>query len=87
MGLGFTHMPKGSSFHNQTLWDRWATPATVKRIYRNDAGSAVGCECGFVQIVELRVAKETELDAIALDDHGLRTTCPPFITDFTRSVR
>jgi indolepyruvate decarboxylase len=29
MGLGFAHMPKGSTFHNQTLWGSigWATPA------------------------------------------------------------
>jgi indolepyruvate decarboxylase len=29
MGLGFARMPKGSSFHNQTLWGSigWATPA------------------------------------------------------------
>jgi indolepyruvate decarboxylase len=29
MGLGFTRMPKGATFHNQTLWGSigWATPA------------------------------------------------------------
>jgi indolepyruvate decarboxylase len=29
MGLGFARMPKGSTFHNQTLWGSigWATPA------------------------------------------------------------
>lgn len=29
MGLGFANMPKGSTFHNQTLWGSigWATPA------------------------------------------------------------
>jgi indolepyruvate decarboxylase len=29
MGLGFAQMPKGSTFHNQTLWGSigWATPA------------------------------------------------------------
>jgi indolepyruvate decarboxylase len=29
MGLGFAHMPRGASFHNQTLWGSigWATPA------------------------------------------------------------
>jgi indolepyruvate decarboxylase len=29
MGLGFAHMPKGSTFQNQTLWGSigWATPA------------------------------------------------------------
>lgn len=29
MGLGFAHLPKGASFHNQTLWGSigWATPA------------------------------------------------------------
>jgi indolepyruvate decarboxylase len=31
MGLGFALMPKGASFHNQTLWGSigWATPAAV----------------------------------------------------------
>lgn len=31
MGLGFARMPKGTSFHNQTLWGSigWATPAAV----------------------------------------------------------
>jgi len=31
MGLGFAHMPAGSTFHNQTLWGSigWATPATL----------------------------------------------------------
>jgi len=31
MGLGFATMPKGASFHNQTLWGSigWATPAAV----------------------------------------------------------
>lgn len=31
MGLGFALMPKGASFHNQTLWGSigWATPASV----------------------------------------------------------
>lgn len=31
MGLGFAVMPKGASFHNQTLWGSigWATPAAV----------------------------------------------------------
>lgn len=30
MGLGFAHMPKGSTFQNQTLWGSigWATPAS-----------------------------------------------------------
>jgi indolepyruvate decarboxylase len=29
MGLGFALMPRGASFHNQTLWGSigWATPA------------------------------------------------------------
>lgn len=29
MGLGFAHLPKGATFHNQTLWGSigWATPA------------------------------------------------------------
>jgi indolepyruvate decarboxylase len=29
MGLGFARLPKGASFHNQTLWGAigWATPA------------------------------------------------------------
>jgi indolepyruvate decarboxylase len=31
MGLGFALMPKGATFHNQTLWGSigWATPAAV----------------------------------------------------------
>jgi indolepyruvate decarboxylase len=31
MGLGFAHLPRGASFHNQTLWGSigWATPAAV----------------------------------------------------------
>jgi indolepyruvate decarboxylase len=31
MGLGFARMPKGATFHNQTLWGSigWATPAAV----------------------------------------------------------
>jgi indolepyruvate decarboxylase len=31
MGLGFARMPKGTTFHNQTLWGSigWATPAAV----------------------------------------------------------
>jgi indolepyruvate decarboxylase len=31
MGLGFARMPKGASFHNQTLWGSigWATPAAL----------------------------------------------------------
>jgi indolepyruvate decarboxylase len=30
MGMGFAEMPKGSTFHNQTLWGSigWATPAS-----------------------------------------------------------
>jgi indolepyruvate decarboxylase len=30
MGMGFANMPKGSTFHNQTLWGSigWATPAS-----------------------------------------------------------
>jgi indolepyruvate decarboxylase len=31
MGLGFAHMPRGATFHNQTLWGSigWATPAAL----------------------------------------------------------
>ena len=42
-----------------------------ERIHRNDAGPSVRRECRFAEIVELRVAEETELDAVARDDHGL----------------
>ncbi len=42
-----------------------------ERIHRNDTGPSVRRECGFADIVELRVAKEPKLDAIALDDDRL----------------
>jgi indolepyruvate decarboxylase len=31
MGMGFAHLPKGATFHNQTLWGSigWATPAAI----------------------------------------------------------
>ncbi len=31
MGLGFALMPRGATFHNQTLWGSigWATPAAL----------------------------------------------------------
>src|SRR5258708_9587419 len=42
-----------------------------ERIHRNDTGPSVRRECGFADIVELRVAKEPKIDGIALGDDRL----------------
>src|SRR5712691_6740576 len=50
-------------------------PANVllnkKWIHGNDSRTAVGRECGLAHVIELRIAKEAELDTIPHQDDGL----------------
>jgi indolepyruvate decarboxylase len=43
MGLAFAHLPRGATFHNQTLWGSigWATPASFGAAVANPQGRVV----------------------------------------------
>jgi hypothetical protein len=75
LGADLSRARSGPMNRNHDIVDLGPQLADVlldqERIHRNDAGPVVSRECGFADIVELRVAKESKLDAIALDDDRL----------------
>src|ERR1700734_1025016 len=62
-------------YRNQDVVDLRPQTANVlldqERIHGDDPGATRCRECGLAEVGELRIADEAELDAVALEDHGL----------------
>src|SRR5437016_482872 len=62
-------------YRNQDVSNLRTQPANVllneEWIHRSDSGAAISCECRFAHVIELRIAKEAELNTIPRKDDGL----------------
>src|ERR1700674_1399705 len=66
---------RGPMYRNHDVVNLRPQPANVllnqEWIHGNDPGTAVRRECGLAHVIELRIAKEAELDPIPGEDDGL----------------